>query len=65
VKPYTERAEARNSYFAPVVIGARCFGHLLARGLNGVEAFDAADRSLGIFATPGQAVDALLQRGQP
>ena len=31
--------------------GQRCLGHIIARGKTGFEAFDADDRSVGIFRT--------------
>jgi len=39
--------------------GQRCIGHLLSRGRLGVEAFDADDRSLGIFPTTQEAAAAI------
>jgi len=42
-----------------VYSGRTCIGHLLLRGRAGIEAFDAADRSLGIYATPRAAADAI------
>jgi hypothetical protein len=37
----------------------RCLGYLIARGKNGFEAFDADDRSVGIFRTQHEAANAL------
>jgi hypothetical protein len=37
-----------------------CLGHVLARGKLGFEAFDADDKSIGIYPTQGEAADALL-----
>jgi hypothetical protein len=42
-----------------VYAGQRCIGHVLHRGKTGFEAFDAADNSIGMFATVQQAADAL------
>jgi hypothetical protein len=39
--------------------GRRCVGHLLLRGKAGVEAYDAADHSLGLFPTERAAADAI------
>jgi hypothetical protein len=39
--------------------GQSCIGHLLPRGPQGVEAFDACDRSLGIFIDQRSAADAI------
>jgi hypothetical protein len=36
-------------------------GHLLSRGVAGIEAFDIADCSLGLFPTQHEAADALLK----
>jgi hypothetical protein len=41
--------------------GQRCLGHLLPRGRMGVEAFDADDRSLGIFPDQKSAADAVSE----
>jgi hypothetical protein len=38
--------------------GRRCLGFLMSRGKAGVEAFDAADRSLGIFPDQKSAASA-------
>jgi hypothetical protein len=45
-----------------VYSGRECAGFLLPRGKSGVEAFTAASKSLGIFATQKAAADALLTR---
>jgi len=39
--------------------GQRCLGHLLLRGKQGIEAFDADDHSLGIYQTQRAAADAV------
>jgi len=36
-------------------------GCILSRGVAGHEAFNAADQSLGLFATPAEARDAILK----
>jgi len=41
------------------VSGARCIGHVLARGRHGFEAFDADDNSIGIYAKQTEAANAL------
>jgi hypothetical protein len=33
----------------PIMIGRTCAGFLISLGTRGVEAYDAAERSLGIF----------------
>ena len=42
--------------------GHRCVGHLVSRGCQGIEAYDLADRSMGVFATQAQAVAELRAR---
>jgi hypothetical protein len=44
-----------------VYSGQVCLGHILPRGKSGVEAFDADDRSLGIFSDQKSAADAVSQ----
>ena len=44
--------------------GQRCVGHLILRGRQGVEAFDADDRSLGIFPDQKAAVAAIPVGGR-
>lgn len=39
--------------------GTRCAGFIMPRGKTGFEAFDAADRTLGIFPTAKNAADAV------
>jgi hypothetical protein len=39
--------------------GQTCIGFLLSRGCRGIEAFDAAERSLGLFSDQRAAADAL------
>jgi hypothetical protein len=41
--------------------GGVCLGHLVGRGPEGYEAFDVADKSLGIFETQAAAVAALMK----
>jgi hypothetical protein len=52
-------AKQESGRFWPVVVGGQCVGHLLTRGIHGVECFDRDDRSLGIFATAAEALSAL------
>jgi hypothetical protein len=42
-----------------VYSGQQCLGHLLNRGPQGWESFDANDKSRGVFATMQEARDAL------
>ena len=44
-----------------VTSGRSTIGHLLSRGVAGVEAYDLNDNSLGIFATQKEAVAALMK----
>ena len=39
--------------------GQQCVGFVLARGRQGFEAYDAGERSLGVFATATDAANAL------
>jgi hypothetical protein len=41
--------------------GRRCLGHIIARGKTGFEAFDADDKSVGLFPSQRAAADALTQ----
>jgi len=47
--------------WAAVYFGCECIGHVVWRGPWGIEAFDRNDRSVGIFATQGEAANALGQ----
>ena len=42
----------------------RCIGFILPRGKSNVEAFDADDRSLGLFPTQRAAADAVCKGGK-
>jgi hypothetical protein len=44
-----------------VTSGASTIGHLLSRGPQGFEAYDTADKSLGIFPTQKEAIAALMR----
>ena len=44
----------------PILANEICIGHLLDRGRAGWEAFDCDDQSIGVFATPSAAIDALI-----
>ncbi len=44
-----------------VYAGQRCLGHILSRGKAGVEAFDADDRSLGLYLDQKAAADAVAR----
>ena len=39
--------------------GRHCRGFILARGRSGFEAFDCDERSLGVYPTQGEAVNAI------
>jgi hypothetical protein len=47
------------SPLAYVYGGRTCLGHVLNRGRQGYEAFDANDRSVGLFKTQAEAAEAL------
>jgi len=44
--------------------GPNCIGFVLRRGPAGVEAFDAADSSLGLFESEAAAASALWRRAR-
>jgi hypothetical protein len=52
------------SPLAYVYDGRTCLGHVLNRGRQGYEAFDANDRSVGIFKTQAEATEALPLPGK-
>jgi hypothetical protein len=56
--PTTERLALPPAMLA-VYDGQRCIGHLVNRGRSGLQALDANDRSLGVFATAQAAADAI------
>jgi hypothetical protein len=43
-----------------VTVADSCIGHIIGRGRDRLEAFDADDRSLGLFKTDRDAVAAIL-----
>ncbi len=43
--------------------GRACLGHVLSRGKEGFEAFDADDKSLGLYSAQALAVAALSEGG--
>jgi hypothetical protein len=56
-----EPATNRNSKTPLVSVcdGRECVGFILARGKTGFEAFDCDERSLGVYPTQGEAVNAI------
>jgi hypothetical protein len=52
---------AKQSALILVVEGNHYRGCILNRGVQGHEAFNAADKSIGIFETPADARDAILK----
>lgn len=58
------RSEATFTDLACLAVydGTRCIGFLMPRGKSGVEAFDADDRSLGLFPNEKAAADAISAR---
>jgi len=55
------RRAARNSElpWLAVYAGTTCHGHVLFRGRRGFEAFDVDDKSLGVFASQEDAINAI------
>jgi hypothetical protein len=49
--------------FVPVMSGRACAGFLISRGPRGIEAYDANEKSLGIFANAIEAAVAFLPSG--
>jgi hypothetical protein len=43
--------------------GRQCVGFVLNRGRSGFEAFDAEEKSIGLFETQDAAVASLLREG--
>jgi hypothetical protein len=41
--------------------GRECLGHVLARGRFGFEGFDVNDKSVGIYRTRSEAIDAVKE----
>jgi hypothetical protein len=58
-------APSSTARFWPIVARGKCLGHLMTRGVHGVECFDRDDRSLGIFATAEAALAALSAETAP
>jgi hypothetical protein len=54
-----ERGHKGSGALAMLYNGQQCVGHLIRRGKCGVEAFDLDDRSLGVFASQFEAIEAL------
>ncbi len=52
------------STLVPVLDANRCIGHLLRRGPAGVEAFDAGERSIGVFQNDHDAAAAIWRRAR-
>ena len=52
-----------NSPMLSIYDGRSCVGFVLARGARGFEAFDAAEKSLGIFASKDEAINKLTSNG--
>jgi hypothetical protein len=47
-----------------VMSGDKVVGHLLRRGVAGIEAFDRDDKSRGVHATAAEAAAAILGGGE-
>ena len=54
------RSTTPEAQFQAVYFGQACLGHILTRGKQGVEAFDLADRSIGMFGDVGAAATAVV-----
>ena len=52
-------SRGRRPTLITVCSGRDCIGFLLSRGRSGVEAFDANERSIGIFGDAKTAADAV------
>ena len=54
-----------NTYFPMVSVydGQGCLGWVIERGRAGFETFDAAEKSLGVFATRDAAINKLKDNG--
>jgi hypothetical protein len=60
----TRRLAASDVFRALAVYdGRECIGHLLLLGKAGFEAYDAADRPIGVFPSQSAAADALSAKG--
>lgn len=55
-----QMASAPSPSLIPIIIDGRCVGHLLNRGCMGVEVFDAAELSIGVFPSAPDVVATLL-----
>ena len=44
-----------------VTVGREAVGHIIARGKTGWEAFDRADKSLGLFPSQKEAADKIME----
>jgi hypothetical protein len=60
-KPRDREATPSDSAFQGLAVydGQTCLGFLLPRGKSGVEAFDADDKSIGVFSDMKAAADAI------
>jgi hypothetical protein len=55
---------ATKSLMKAVIYADRCVGFLIARAV-GIEAFTAAEKSLGMFDSESKAVAAIFKSGAP
>jgi hypothetical protein len=58
---HPDRETATASSLVSVLSGDRCIGFLISRGRDGFEAFNADERSLGIFPTQHAAAAAIAK----
>jgi hypothetical protein len=49
----------------PVQDGRRCIGFVMKRGRTGFQAYDDGEKSLGLFPTAQDGVDAVLEAAHP
>jgi hypothetical protein len=59
ITPRSSPVKKIDAPMVSVITGQSCIGFILKRGLQGVEAFDANERSLGLFGDPIQAAAAV------
>jgi hypothetical protein len=57
-------APTSSSPMVSIYDGQRCLGFVFQRGRTGFEAFDAEQRSLGMFPTQREAATAIMERPQ-
>jgi hypothetical protein len=61
-KPATNSRSVARSQWCSVYAGQTCIGFLIGRGRSGVEAFNADEKSLGIFPNNREAAAAVSEK---